>query len=75
MPVVDPTPMTNLSVPAGKNIPLAAWLSPTPLGEIIGAVASASPARVTIVPAATEASVVVAPEIVVDVPIVGTIRY
>ena len=67
--------MTTFSVPAGKYIPLAAWLNPTPLGEIVGAVASASPTRVTIVPAAAEASVAEAPEMVVDVPIVGTIRY
>ena len=67
--------MTTLSVPAGKYIPLAAWLNPTPLGEIVGAVASASPTKVTIVPAAAEASVAEAPEMVVDVPIVGTIRY
>ena len=73
MPVVDPAPMTTFSVPAGKCTPRAAWLSPTPLGEIVGAVARASPTRVIIVPAATEASVVVAPEIVVDVPMVGTI--
>ncbi len=75
MPVVEPTPTTAVSVPAGAMIVPGLAIKFGPVAFSRAAVANAVPAKVTDAPAAALASEADAPEIVCAEPDVGVTLY